>query len=125
MRRILIVDDDQRIIQLLSDCFKDRYTIDIAMDGGEALAIVRRQRPDLVLLDIVLPGMSGIHLLKEIKRMDAGIKVVMISGSDSVGLAAEALQSGAVTYVAKPFDLPGLDRLVSTLIATPSGQDRD
>jgi len=124
-RRILIVDDDQRIIQLLSEHFKERYTVDIAMDSGEALAIVRRQRPDLVLLDIMLPGISGIHLLREMKRVDTAIKVVMISGSDNATLAADALQHGAATYVAKPFDLQRLDWLVSAVVATPSRKESD
>ena len=60
MDRILIVDDDQRIVQLLGDCFKHAYVVEVAMNAGEALTIVRRQRPDLVLLDVMLPGVSGI-----------------------------------------------------------------
>ena len=120
MSRILIVDDDQRILQLLGDCFKHAYTVEIATNGGEALAIVRRQRPDLVLLDIMLPGMSGIHLLKQIKETDPTIAVVMMTGNDSAALAAEALQSGAASYVLKPFALHDLDRLVADIIAKAS-----
>jgi DNA-binding NtrC family response regulator len=59
------------------------------------------------------------------KRADAAIKVVMISGSDDATLAAEALQHGAATYVAKPFDLQRLDWLVSAVVATPSGKESD
>src|SRR5262252_608751 len=62
LRRILIVDDDPRILQLLGDALKQNYTIETATNGGEALAAIQRQRPDLVLLDVILPGMSGIHL---------------------------------------------------------------
>jgi DNA-binding response OmpR family regulator len=121
MARILIVDDDQRIVQLLSDWFKHAYAVDIAVNGGEALAIVRHQRPDLVLLDIMLPGMRGIHLLKEIKRMDPTIAVIMMTGNDNVGLAAETLANGAASYVLKPFNLPDLDRLVAeTLGSAPA-----
>ena len=121
MRRILIVDDDRRILQLLGDCFKHAYTVETAMNGGEALAIVRRQRPDLVLLDIMLPGMTGIHLLNEIKRTDSTIAVVIMTGHGNAALAAEALQSGAARYVSKPFNLNDLDRLVAEIIAKPSG----
>ena len=117
MSRILIVDDDQRIVQLLSDCFKNAYTVDIAMNGGEALAVVRRHRPDVVLLDLMLPGISGVHLLKEIKRIDATIAVIVMTGAGNAALAEEALRSGAVSYLAKPFNLPDIDRLVTDIIA--------
>jgi DNA-binding NtrC family response regulator len=116
MSRILIVDDDQRIVQLLGDCFKNAYTVEVAVNAGEALGIVRRQRPDLVLLDIMLPGVSGLHLLKEIKRTDPRIAVVMVTGSDDVGLAAQAVEHGAAALVRKPFDLSYLDRLVRELL---------
>jgi DNA-binding NtrC family response regulator len=117
MSRILIVDDDQRIVQLLSDCFKHAYTVDIAMNGGEALAIVRRQRPDVVLLDLMLPGISGLHLLKDIKRIDPSIAVIVMTGHANAALAAEAISNGAASYLAKPFNLPDIDRLVSDIIA--------
>jgi len=117
MSRILIVDDDQRIVQLLGDCFKHAYTVEVAMNAEEAPTIVRRQRPDLVLLDVMLPGVSGMHLLKELKRIDSKIAVVMVTGSDSVGLAAEAVEHGAAAFVRKPFDLAHLDRLVTEVLA--------
>jgi two-component system response regulator (stage 0 sporulation protein F) len=117
MSHILIVDDDQRIVQLLGDCFKHAYTVEVAMNAGEALAIVQRQHPDLVLLDVMLPGVSGMHLLKELKRIDSKIAVVMVTGSDSVGLAAEAVEHGAAAFVRKPFDLVHLDRLVTEVLA--------
>jgi DNA-binding NtrC family response regulator len=117
MSRILIVDDDRRIVQLLSDCFKHAYTVEVAMNAGEALAIVRRQRPDLVLLDLMLPGVSGMHLLKEIKETDPTIAVVMVTGSNDVGLATEAVEHGAAAFVRKPFGLAHLDRLVTEVLA--------
>ena len=119
MARLLIVDDDQRIVQLLSDWFKHAYAVDIAVNGGEALAIVRRQRPDLALLDIMLPGMRGIHLLTEIRRIDPTIAVIMMTGNDNVGLADETLRNGAASYVLKPFNMPDLDRLVADTLANP------
>lgn len=117
MARILIVDDDSRILQLLGDCFKHGYTVETAMNAGEALAGIQRQRPDVVLLDITLPGVSGIHLLKQIKRTDPTIAVVMVTGSDNPILDAEALDSGAVTLLRKPFDMGHIDRLVADIVA--------
>jgi DNA-binding NtrC family response regulator len=114
MRRILIVDDDPRIVQLLGDWFRQKsYTVDIATNAGEASAVARRQRPDLVLLDVMLSGVSGIHLLREIKKVYPAIAVIMMTGNDTAALAAEALEDGAAAVVQKPCDLAHLDRLVA------------
>lgn len=95
------------------------YIVETATNGGEALAIVHRQRPDLVLLDITLPGVSGLHLLKEIKRLDLANAVVMLTGRDSDVLAAEAVEGGAESFVRKPFNLEHLRRLVAEIIGKP------
>ena len=94
-KRVLIVDDDARIVQLLTEHFKQTYTVETAMNGGEALSIVRRARPDVVVLDVMLPGMSGIHVLKELKRADPTIPVIVVTGTDSLAIANEAVRSGA------------------------------
>ena len=118
-KRVLIVDDDARIVQLLTEHFKQTYTVETAMNGGEALSIVRRARPDVVVLDVMLPGMSGIHVLKELKRADPTIPVIVVTGTDSLAIANEAVRSGATTYLRKPFDLRELDQRVAELIANP------
>jgi DNA-binding NtrC family response regulator len=123
MDRILIVDDDQRIVQLLGDCFKHAYVVEVAMNAGEALTIVRRERPDLVLLDVMLPGVSGRRLLRDSKRVDSTIAVIMVTGSGNVALAAEAVENGAAAFVRKPFDLGHLDRLVTEILAKPGAGD--
>jgi len=116
VRRILIVDVERRILQLLSDCFKHDYTVETAMNAGEALDALQHHRPDIVLLDIMLPGVSGLHVLKEIKRIDSTIAVIMVTGTDHAGLTAEAFESGAANVVRKPFDLQYLDRLVTEIV---------
>lgn len=119
MPRILIVDDDQRILQLLGEHFKHAYTVEIAPAAGEALAIVRRQRPDLVLLDVMLPGISGLHLLGEMKRVDPTLRVVIVTGTDTADIADRALAAGAARIVRKPFSLEDLDRVVAEVLASP------
>jgi DNA-binding NtrC family response regulator len=84
---------------------------------------VRRQRPDLELLDVMLPGVSGLHLLRDIKRLDSTIADIMVTGSDNVALAAEAVENGAAAFVRKPFDLGHLDRLVIEILAKPGAGD--
>jgi len=96
MRRVLIVDDDQRILQLLGHSLK----------------------PDLVLLDVMLPGASGIHLLNQIKRIDPTIPVVIMTGSGNTALERQAAESGAAGFIRKPFDLNNLERRVSEIIGT-------
>ena len=119
-KRILIVDDEPLIVEVLGDHFRASYTIDTARNGAEALAAVRQARPDVVFLDITMPGMSGLEVLKEIRTLDPTIAIVMVTANEHVALAAEAIKSGAVSYVPKPFDLRYLDHLVAELVANRS-----
>jgi len=66
---------------------------------------------------VMLPGMSGIHVLKELKRTDPTIPVIVVTGTDSLAIANEAVRSGATTYLRKPFDLRELDQRVAEIIA--------
>jgi DNA-binding NtrC family response regulator len=116
MSRVLIVDDDWRILQLLGDGLKQDYAVETAMNAGEALAAIQRQRPDLVLADVMLPGASGIHLLNQIKRTDPTIEVVIITGSGNTVLERQALESGAAGFIRKPFDLNDLERRVAQIV---------
>jgi DNA-binding NtrC family response regulator len=91
--------------------------VETALNGADALAAVRRVRPDVVFLDITMPRMSGIEVLKEIKTIDPTIVVIMVTANEHVALAAEAIKNGAVAYVPKPFDLRYLDHIVADLVA--------
>ena len=116
-KRQLIVDDEPHITDVLSEHFKTNYAVETALNGADALAAVRRARPDIVFLDITMPRMSGIEVLKEIKTIDPTIVVIMVTANDHVALAAEAIKNGAVAYVPKPFDLRYLDHVVADLVA--------
>jgi len=106
------------MVAILSEHFKAKYIVETAINTGEALAIVRRGRPDLVLLDITMPGRSGLQALREILKIDPSIPVVMVTGSLNDDIEAEAMQSGAVAYMRKPFDLRDLDRVVAEILAS-------
>ena len=114
-KRILIVDDEPLIIEVLSEHFKDTYEVETAMNGTDALAAVVRQRPDLMLLDINMPRMNGVEVLKDVKKIDDSIAVIMVTANEQVSLAADALKSGAFGYVPKPFDFRYLDHMVATI----------
>ena len=121
-KRILIVDDEPLIVEVLGEHFKHHYDIETAMNGTDALAAVLRQRPDLMLLDINMPRMSGVEVLKDVKKIDESIAVIMVTANEQVSLAADALRSGAFGYVPKPFDFRYLDHMVATLFDTPRGK---
>ena len=123
-KRILIVDDEPLIIEVLSEHFKASYDIETAMNGTDALAAVVRQRPDLMLLDINMPRMNGVEVLRDIKQIDETIAVIMVTANEQIALAAEALKSGAFGYVPKPFDFRYLDHMVAALFDAPAPRRR-
>jgi DNA-binding NtrC family response regulator len=119
-RRLLVVDDDPKIRELFTDFFKDRFDIDSAANGEDGLAAMRRQRPDLVLLDINMPGISGLDVLKDIKRLDQRLPVIMVTANTEIAAAEEALKSGAFAYLPKPFQLAYADHLVAAALSETS-----
>ena len=84
-----------------------------ALTSDEGLKLVSVSRPDLVLLDILMPGMNGIEVLKRIRSINPTTKVIIVTGNADFRLAREALELGAVAYVDKPFDLADLKRMVA------------
>jgi DNA-binding NtrC family response regulator len=118
-KRILIVDDEPLIIEVLTEHFKTNYDVSSAVNGTDALAAVLRERPDLMLLDINMPRMNGVEVLKDVKKIDESIAVIMVTANEQVSLAADALKNGAFGYVPKPFDFRYLDHMVASIFDTP------
>src|SRR5437762_13217352 len=121
--RVLIVDDEPLILEVLSEHFKTDFEVETAVNGADALGAILRQRPDVVLLDINMPRMNGIAVLKDIKQIDDSIAVIMVTANEQVTLAAEALKSGAFGYVPKPFDFRFLDHTLTAILNRPTGDD--
>lgn len=118
---ILIVDDDEVMRQTLSDVFTKRdYEVFTTGTGGEAIASIHRQLIDLVLLDIRLPDMDGIAVLKKIKEIDTDLMVVMMTAYSDVQTAVMAMKAGAYDYINKPFELDELKLLIQKAIETQS-----
>ena len=118
-KRILVVDDEPQLVQLIVEHFADSpYQVDTACNGIQALDAVSLRRPDLVLLDINMPGLNGLEVLKEIKKLDASITVIMVSGNTDVAVTADAIRNGAFSYVPKPFDFRYLRHFIA---ASPGG----
>ncbi len=102
---VLVVDDEQSYRDALSiGLSEEGFEVIVAADGAEAREAVRRQRPDLVLLDVMLPDISGIELCREL-RADADVPVIMVTARDGEVDVVLALELGAADYVAKPYRL--------------------
>ena len=104
--RILIADDEDVIRFVLKETLeKESYDIEEARDGNEAVIKARNSRFDLVIMDIKMPGLDGISALKEIRKIDSSIPVVMITAYGTSNIAMKAMKEGAYDYFTKPFDV--------------------
>jgi len=115
--RMLIVDDEPSVRDVLRDYFVERgYIVIAAADGREALAAFARERPDVVLLDMRMPGLDGLTVLRRLREADPDVAVIMVTANEDLAVARETLSVGAFDYVAKPFDFDHLTRTVETAI---------
>jgi len=123
VERILIVDDEQGIRDVMTLFLEDLgYEVLTAETGEEAIKVVEKERPPLVLLDMTLPGMNGMATLQKLLALDKHIGVVMATGQIDEKLAKESIQLGAYDYVLKPFDLKHLELVVKTRLLMTDGK---
>lgn len=112
--RILVVDDETSVVEVLSEYFSGQgYTVKTASSGEQALTALPEYRPAVVLLDVRMPGLDGVEVLRRIRANDTSIAVIMVTANEDVDLARETLKLGAFDYVAKPFDFGYLDQAVT------------
>ncbi|HEX9750664.1 MAG TPA: sigma-54 dependent transcriptional regulator [candidate division Zixibacteria bacterium] len=110
---VLLVDDDPEIAQAVANFLSpERFRVEVVGDGALVLSTVRHVQPDVILLDVHLPSISGLDLLKEIKATAASIPVIIVSGHVSTDNAIEAMKQGAFEYVTKPFRLATLEQTI-------------
>jgi len=116
--RILIVDDQDEILNSFEGILTDEgYEVMLARDGQEALHIVQSDAPDVVFLDIWIPGIDGMQTLKAIKRIDPECSVIMMSGHGTIETAVQAIKMGAADYLEKPVRLEDVLHLVEKAVA--------
>ncbi len=114
--KVLVVEDDERIRTLFEDALSVLgYQVTTASTGAEAIELIQGQLFDTVLCDIRMPEMDGLVILREIKRHDPSVEVVMVTGYPTVNTAVEALKLGAYDYLAKPVRLEELQHLMARL----------
>lgn len=105
-KKLLIVDDQYGIRILLTEVFQNEgFQTFQAANGKEALEIVAKEKPDLVLLDMKIPGMDGLEILRRIRAQDAEMKVIVMTAYGELNMIEEAMALGAVKYFSKPFDI--------------------
>jgi two-component system, response regulator, stage 0 sporulation protein F len=116
--KILIVDDQYGIRILLNEVFqKEGYTTFQAANGVQALDIVQKHSPDLVLLDMKIPGMDGIEILKRIKAINQDIQVIIMTAYGELDMIQETKELGAIMHFAKPFDIDEMREAVKKYLS--------
>ena len=114
---VFIVDDEQAISKLLTYWVKDKWKYDVEIfSNGEDVLRRLNVKPDLILLDIMLPGINGIEVLKRVKQLDENLPVIMLSAQGSIEVAVDALRLGAFDYFPKPIDIQRLEPSVKNAI---------
>ena len=121
-KRVLIVEDDPEVMHVLQEFFVGlehgyNYEIETATDGMKAMPLLRRTQFDLVLLDMRMPRMDGLEVLKKMRDHKIRAPVLMVTANEDGEAAGEALSAGIFAYVPKPFDLPRLEHLVALAIS--------
>jgi len=113
MIKILVVDDEKGITDPLKEFFEQRgFTVTAVNDGQEAIEAIKKNKPDIVFLDIRMKGMSGLEVLKYIKNVDKNIKVIMLTIHEEKEVSDQAKKIGADEYITKPFRIDYLEDVV-------------
>ncbi len=113
MPKVLVVDDAAFMrMQCKEMLVKNGFDVIEAANGIEAVSVYKESKPDMVLMDITMPGMDGLAALKEIKKIDPNAKVAIVTAMGQQALVMEALKTGAMDFVIKPFDQ---DRVLGTI----------
>ncbi|OGX51055.1 MAG: hypothetical protein A2267_00310 [Omnitrophica WOR_2 bacterium RIFOXYA12_FULL_38_10] len=113
MAKLLVVDDEIDITEFAKSFFtKRKVNVFTAGGGAEALTIIEKEKPDLVLLDIQMKEMSGIETLRALRQNNNNVKVIMVTGAEESSIVAEANSLGIQKYIHKPLILEELEKIV-------------
>src|SRR5512137_1594018 len=113
LTRILVADDEESMRWVLSKALKRKgFSVDLAIDGRQALSMIQENSYDLAILDIKMPGISGLDLLDKVRELKNDLLVVIMTAEASMKNAVEAMKRGAYDYITKPFDLDVIDAII-------------
>jgi len=126
MSRILIVDDLSNITEMIRSMleFHGHEIAGVACNGSEAIEKYKTLRPDVVLMDIMMPGMDGMQSMREILEYDQKAKIVLVTALGKASLMREAAKAGAVGFVTKPFEIRRLLGAIEIATASPRKSHR-
>ena len=109
-KKILVIDDEPNIGRLIHDFLTAKgFTVFAALEGIKGIEILEREKPDLVFLDVLMPRMNGLEVLKQIKKKLPSCAVIMLSAVQEEDTGREAIRLGAYDYLTKPIDLAKLE----------------
>ena len=115
-KKVLIVDDEQAVRESLQLLLSKNFEVFTAEDGNVALSMVDSVNPDLILLDVMMPNLGGIETLERLNEREESVPVIMLTAANTVKTAVQAMKSGAVDYLSKPFEVEELTaRIIDTL----------
>lgn len=126
-KTVLVVDDNVDMTEMLKDSLIDEYDVLTAYDGNEALNVIAQQTPDIILTDLMMPGMNGIELCRKLKSNKATVNIplIIVTAKHDLGVKLEGLTIGADDYITKPFNLDVLRLRMKRLVAlTAKGAGR-
>jgi DNA-binding response OmpR family regulator len=116
--KILVIEDDEVLLALLQNLLGDEgFDTHTTADGPRGISLYKEQRPDLVLLDLALPSMNGLEVLKRIHEFDAKARVIVVTGYGSAESAEVAFRYGACDFIYKPFEPRALIERVKALLS--------
>ena len=116
-KRILVVDDSEVIQEVLTEFLRPQYSVETVGNAALALTAVMENKPDAILIDVRMPGVDGLSLLKSLRQMGIQTPIFVMTGYDSTSVAIDALQHGATCYLPKPFDLLHLEELLASAVS--------
>ncbi|RKX25707.1 MAG: hypothetical protein DRP45_05275 [Candidatus Zixiibacteriota bacterium] len=103
--KVLVIDDDPKVVWILSEGLAPNFEFVTARDGVEGIQMVSTEKPNLILLDIKMPGMSGLEVLEKLNKQEDRPEVIMISGHGDTKYVVESMRLGAAEFIDKPFDV--------------------
>lgn len=116
MLRLLVVDDEMDVCDFVRNFFKERsFEVSVAYNGQEALEVVEMKKPHIIILDMRMPVMDGMSVLKELRKANSDSKVIVVTAVEDPSKAEEAKKLGVVEYITKPILLEQLERTVFTV----------
>ncbi len=119
-KKILIVDDEKNVRLTLKRCLDEEgFDIDIAINGEEALKEILSNNYDLVLLDLKMPGMDGMEVLREVREKSNNVNIIIITAYGTVEKAVEAMKLGVIDFLSKPFTPEDIRKIVKSVLKRP------